>query len=205
MNNNFGEFIGLDEEINHFIKYMNEINWFNNCGTNYIEKIEYNYISDENIETVKKNLRRSNNYFGIITVENLFQEASHRIYSFLKNNEKINLSVEDLKKNLWFKLNEIICAKYNENENIFNNINEKYYKTFELKKQSITFIFWLYNNAMKEKYCKRIFPETPTFFEKILKIYEDGHIITGWKGKFPSPYLFIDKTIDNKKGMLIVW
>jgi hypothetical protein len=33
----------------------------------------------------------------------------------------------------------------------------------------------------------------------------DGHIITGWKGKFPSPYLFTDKPIDNKKGALVIW
>ena len=59
---------------------------------------------------------------------------------------------------------------------------------------------------MMEKYCKKIFPEIPTFYEKIFKIYDDGHVITGWKGKsFPSPYLYIDKPIDNKKGKLIIW
>jgi hypothetical protein len=205
INSDFDKFIGLDDEINCFIKYMNKINWFNNCGNNYIEKIEYSYIFDENIETVKKNLKRSNNYHGIITIENLFEEATHRIYSFLKNNEKINLSVEDFKQNSWVNLNEIISTKYNENKNIFNDLNEKYYKIFELKRQASTFVYYLYKNTMQEKYCKRIFPEIPAFFEKTLKIYEDGHIITGWKGKFPSPYLFVDKIIDNKEGMIIIW
>jgi hypothetical protein len=167
--------------------------------------LEYNYILDENIETVKKNLKRPNNYYGIITVKNLFEEANHRIYSFLKNEEKINLSVENLNQNSWVNLSHIIHEKYNENENIFNDIDKKCYKTFGLKKQVFTFVYYLYEGTMREKYCKKIFPEIPIFFEKILKIYEDGHIITGWKGKFPSPYLFVDKPIDNKKGVLIIW
>ena len=36
MNNDFDKLIDLDDEIDLFIKYMNEINWFNNCGNNYI-------------------------------------------------------------------------------------------------------------------------------------------------------------------------
>jgi hypothetical protein len=205
MVNDFSGFIGLDDAIDGFIENINEISWFNNCGNNYIEKLEYNYILDENIETAKKNLIRSNNYSGIITVENLFQEANHRLYSYLKNNEKINLSVENLKLNSWVNLREKIAAKIKENENIFNNINEIYYKKFEDKKITYNFPWYLSLLMIMEIYSKKIFPEIPVFFEKIMKIYIDGYIKTGWRGKFPSQYLFIDKPIDNKKGTLIIW
>jgi hypothetical protein len=205
MVDNFNGFIGLDDDIDGFIKNINEINWFNNCGNDYIEKLEYDYILDENIETVRKNLIRSNNYSGIITVENLFQEANLRLHSYLKNNEKINLSVESLKLNSWVNLREKITAKIEENENIFHNINEKYYKKFNVKKTAYTFLWYLSKLMIMEIYSKKLFPEIPVFFKKIIKIYIDGHIITGWKGKFPSPYLFIDKPIDNKKGSLIIW
>ncbi|MDR0433513.1 MAG: hypothetical protein LBH21_00450 [Gracilibacteraceae bacterium] len=205
MADNFNGFIGLDDDVDGFIKNINEINWFSNCGNDYIEKLEYGYILAENIETARKNLIRSNNYSGIITVENLFQEANHRLYSYLKNNEKINLSVENLKLNSWVNLRGKITAKIGENENIFNNINEKYYKKFNVKRTAYTFLWHLSTLMIMEIYSEKIFPEIPVFFKKIIKIYIDGHIITGWKGKFPSQYLFIDKPIDNKKGTLIIW
>jgi hypothetical protein len=115
------------------------------------------------------------------------------------------LSVENLKLNSWVNLREKIAAKIKENENIFNNINEIYYKKFEDKKITYNFPWYLSLLMIMEIYSKKIFPEIPVFFEKIIKIYIDGHIITGWRGKFPSEYLFIDKPIDNKKGTLIIW
>ena len=52
-----------------------------------------------------------------------------------------------------------------------------------------------------------MFSEIPIFFERILKIYLNGHIITGWKGKFPylPQHIFNDKPIDNKEGTLLIW
>ena len=202
MTTNFDEFINLNDDIDNFIELINKIDWFNNCGNKYSEELAYNYTLEENIEVVKKNIIRSNNYAGIITTVNLFEEANHRIYCYLRNNQNINLSLENLKLNSWVNLREKINKRLNKTD--FSHIDDKYSQKFGLKKPLDRFPFRL-SSAIMEVYCKKHFPETPTFFDKILKIYEDGHIITGWKGKFPSPYLFVDKPIDNKKGTLIIW
>jgi hypothetical protein len=209
----FDKFIGLDNDIEDIIRKVKEINWFNNCGNNYAEKLEYNYILDENIEATKKNIVRYNNYNGIITAENLFSEANRRIFSFFHNNGKINLDL-DFTKNSWVKLREKIVSGFSESEVVFHDTNggfdfiditKKCKERLDIKETIPNFIFVLLCSIVMETYCKRVFPEIPTFFEKVSKIFIDGHLITGWKGKFPSPYLFVDKTIDKNKGNLILW
>ena len=204
MTNDFDKFIGLNDDFDNFIELISKIDWFINCGNNYSKELEYNYQLEENVDIVKKNITRSNNYAGLITIENLFEEATHRTYCFLRNNNKINLSLENLKLNSWCNLRDKIVVKLKKTE-IIKTINNEYYRKFEFKKPVGGFAFKLSESAIMEKYCKRIFPEIPTFYEKIIQVYMDGHTITGWSGKFPSPYLFIDKPIDNKKGKLIIW
>ena len=203
MGNDFSKFINLDEDIDLLLKQIDKIDWFCNCGKNYEAELHYDYVLEENIAIVQKNVTRNGNYAGIITIENLFQEASHRTYSYLRNNEKINLSVENLEVNDWVQLRERIIAKLNTYD--FEKIDEKCYQNLELEKPFDGFAFKLLLLTMMETYCKKMFPEIPTFYEKIMQIYEDGHLITGWNGKFPSPYLFVAKPIDNKKGQLRIW
>ena len=205
MENSFDKFFGLNADVRSFIEYIKDIDWFKNCGNIYSETLEYDYFIDENIETVKKNLIRSNNYAGIVTVGNLFEEGIHRIYCFFYNSKMINLSLENMEKNSWNNLTNKIIEILKEKENVLKIIDGKYYNKFGIKNNISSNIFQLIYSTMIENYCKKIFPNIPTFFEKINKIYIDGHVITGWKGKFPSPYLDVDKPIDNKKGKLIIW
>jgi hypothetical protein len=203
MTNDFDKFTNLNEDIDDFINQISKIEWFVSCGDNYSKKLGYDYMLEENIEIAKKNITRTNNYAGVITIENLFQEASHRTYSFFHNNNQINLTLNNLELNSWCNLRKKILVKLNELD--LSNIDKKYNQKFEFKKPVDSFVFDLLLLAIMEKYCKRIFPEIPTFYEKIMPVYIDGHIITGWKGKFPSPYLFVDKPIDSKKGKLVIW
>ena len=204
MTNDFDKFIDLNNDIDNFIELISKIDWFVNCGNNYSRELEYDYQLEENIDSVKKNITRSNNYAGVVTIENLFTEATHRSYSYLRTNNKINLSVENLKLNSWCNLRDKIVIKLKKTE-IIKIINNEYYRKFEFKKPVGGFAFQLSKAAIMEKYCKRIFPEIPTFCEKIMQVYVNGHTITGWSGKFPSPYLFVDKPIDAKKGKLMIW
>lgn len=201
--NDFSKFVNLDEDIDLFLKRIDKIDWFSNCGKKYDAELPYDYVLEENLAIVQKNFLKANNYAGIITIENLFQEATHRTYSYLRNNEKINLSVENLDVNDWVQLRERIIAKLNAYD--FEKIDEKCNQNLELEKPVDGFAFKLLVATMMEIYCKKIFPEIPTFYEKIIQVYEDGHLITGWSGKFPSPYLFVAKHIDNKKGQLRIW
>ena len=205
MSNNFDDFSNFTYDFEQFIENISKIDWFKNCGTNYNVKLYYNFVLDNNIEIVRKNLNRENNYKGIITVENLFQEGAHRIYSYFKNNNKINMSVENIEKNSWKNLMDKTIVEIKKKEIVLKTINEKLFLKLEINKPINTFVFNLLKYTMMEIYCKKYFFEIPEFFEKIFKIYEDGHLITGWKGKFPSPYLFVEKLIDNKKGELIIW
>lgn len=201
--NDFSKFINLDEDIDLFLKRIDKIDWCSNCGKNYEAELHYEYVLEENITIAQKNVTKTSNYAGIITIDNLFQEATHRTYSYLHNNDKINLSVENLEVNDWVRLRERIITKLNTYD--VEKIDEKYYQNLEFKKPVNRFAFKLLVSAIMEIYCKRMFPEIPTFYEKIMQVYEDGHLITGWNGKFPSPYLFVAKPIDNKKGQLRIW
>lgn len=201
--NDFSKFINLNEDIDLFLRRIDKIDWFSNCGKNYQTELHYDYVLEESIAIVQQNVTRANNYAGVITIENLFQEATHRTYSYLRNSEKINLSVGNLEVNDWVQLRERIITKLNTYD--FDRIDKKYHQNLELKKPVDGFAFKLLVSAIMEIYCKRMFPEIPTFYEKIMQVYEDGHLITGWNGKFPSPYLFTAKPIDNKKGQLRIW
>jgi hypothetical protein len=202
------EGIIFNNEIEEFIKLAQNINWFNSCGNPYSEKMEYEYIFDENIESVRKNITRSNNYTGIVITGNFFEQANLRLYNFLKHNGKIKVLQHD---DAWGQLIKTAISRLKENIN-FDDINEKFCRKFELKlKKGFTVtdnVCLLLYSTIREMYYKSLKNEISIFYEKIIKIYFDGHLITGWKGKLPSltsQSIEHDKPIDNKKGRIIIW
>jgi hypothetical protein len=149
MAHDFDAFIGLNDGIDQFIEKVNKINWFSACGNNYTENLAYDYVLEESIETARKNLSRYNNYAGIITTINLLHEGSGRIYSYLKNHKKVNLSLlANLENNSWVNLREKIISKFKVDNIVsnddgvltFKNIDEKYYKALDFKKPTDTFV-----------------------------------------------------------------
>jgi hypothetical protein len=202
MENNFIGDIIFNNEIEEFIKTVQSINWFNNCGNIYSEELEYKFFLDKDIESVRKNVTRNNNYAGIVITKNLFEQANLRLCNFF---------IHCGKYNMWTPLMEATIRKIKENIN-FNDINGKYLKKIELTPKKNFYIsdniFLLLRSSIMEMYCKNIINGIPIFYEKINKIYFDGHIITGWNGKLPplaSQSIEPDKQIDNKKGTIIIW
>jgi hypothetical protein len=202
------EEIVFGSEIEEFIKQAQSANWFDSCGRPYSEKLEYSYVFDENIESVRKNIKRENNYAGIVITENLFEQADWRLYNFLKHNGRIKARSPD---DPCVRLLDTSIPKLKEKID-FDEINKKFCGKLELKLKkgfAVTDnICLLLYCAIREMYYKSLVEGIPLFYEKIIKIYFDGHIITGWKGKLPplsSQSIEPDKPIDTKKGTIIIW
>ncbi|MDR2519286.1 MAG: hypothetical protein LBD13_07765 [Spirochaetaceae bacterium] len=198
----------FNNETEGFIKIVQNSSWFTSCGNPYSEKLEYDYILDDNIESVRKHITRGNNYAGIVITENLFEQANLRLYNFLKHNGEINVLQHD---DIWGRLRETAIPRLKEFID-FNGINEVFCRKFELglkKGAAVTDnVCLLLGSTIREMYYKSLINGIPLFYEKIIKIYLDGHLITGWKGKLPlltSQSIEPDKPIDRKKGTIIIW
>jgi hypothetical protein len=200
------EEIMFSNERAEFIKRARNTKWFHNCGNPYSEKLEYDYILDEPIEAVRKHITRGNNYAGIVITENLFEQANLRLYNFLKHRGRINVLQDD---DIWGRLRETTIPGLKEAID-FDDVNAILRGKLELKKGfTVTDkVCLLLYSTIRERYYKSLIHEIPLFYEKIIKIYFDGHLITGWKGTLPSlasQSIEPDKPINRKKGTIILW
>lgn len=106
------------------------------------------------------------------------------------------------------------------NGKLINLINKRFtddLKKIDLSKQSLVFnemfdinygydwIQWIFNRVIFEIYFLEHIPTIPVFYTKIFKIFQDGHVLIGWNGKFPPEYLCLQTPITYEDGNLIIF
>ena len=196
----FGNEIILNNEIEDFIKCVRNTKWFINCSNTYSKKLYYKFIFEEDIKSASKHLIQEN-HANFKNIESLFSQADSRLNWFLNRNY-------DEKQTVRNKLIDIVNKRFLKNKNPeidFDYIEKEYCKIFLIDKPRYNWFSWMFMNIINEMYFKNYVQHIPTFYIKIFEIFNDGHIITGWKGKFPPQHLCLDTEIDNKDGELIVF
>jgi hypothetical protein len=197
----FSKKIVLNDTIENFIWSYKNINWFNNCGKKYDEKLYFQYVSLEDMKTTSKRLNQTVNSKGFTFLEKLLEEADGRLDWYLYNNHK---KENQITQN---NLKDFIKKRFNKKtaEINFNITENKYIDMFSIKENRYNWFYWIFGGVIMEMYFLEYIPNIPTFYTKIFKILQDGHMIIGWEGKFSSQDLCLETPITEKDGKLIIY
>ena len=196
----FGKKILFNEKMLDFIEVVKQIDWFSNCGALFDDCLYYKYVIIKDKNVAVKQLNRDRNYKDFTSLTNLIIEANRRIGRYLDK------YYERESQWTWNNLVDFINNKYMNNsiELNFINIDKKFSQDFNVKDKR--WIYQIFRATMIELYFVDYIPEIPTFYTKIFKIFQDGHIITGWEGKFPShEATSLTIPIDVEDGKLLIW
>lgn len=162
-------------EINQdVIERIKKIEWFQNCGNKLETQLIYDTSYAKDINSVIKHISSAR-------WENVGLEESSKLTVHLfknhpdKYHQVWNCIVDDIKKTI---LPDI-------KEHVINSANK-----FEMnEKDIITHIDWdIVGIIMAYTYYDYM---KPTFYEEILKVYENGNIPCGWKGTYPNGKIII--------------
>jgi hypothetical protein len=194
----FSSKIQLSDKIEKFILCVKNINWFKNCGEKYLGKIEYDVIFEESLSNASKHLIQEN-HGNFKNIENLFGVADSRLNWFFEKNIRKEQSTRN-------RLIDFMNRRFKNNKEIdFNDIENNYCKVFSINKPRYNWFYWMFSANIIEMYFQDNFKNIPIFYSQIIDIYKNGHIITGWQGKFKSQDLCLDTPIEKQDGKIIVY
>ena len=194
--------IVLSNQIEKLIQEIKSINWFRNCGKEYKEYIYFQYVQENDIKIATKRLNQNVNSKGFVTLENLLINADSRqnwyLYNHFSKEHKIIANgrlADTIRKQFKKDLTEINIDK------IGIDFNDK----FHVGLQKFNFISWVFWGTLFEIQLLEQVPELPAFYTKIFDVYQNGHILVGWNGKFPPQNLCLEEPITNENGNLIIF
>ncbi|MDR2914078.1 MAG: hypothetical protein LBV74_04495 [Tannerella sp.] len=196
----FGKKIVFNKKMLDFIEIVKHIDWFSNCGVLFDERLYYKYVMVKNKEDAIKQLRRERNCKNFTSLTNLIIEANRRIGHFLDK------YYEKESQWTWNKLIDSINKKFM-NDSIelnFIEIDERFSREFNIENKR--WIYRIFRGVMIELYFIDYIPDVPTFYMKIFEIFQEGHIVTGWNGKFPlHDTTSLITPIEIEDGELLIW
>lgn len=205
----FRKKVVLTEEMNRILKSLDEISWFSCCGLSYDRPSYYPYFQEKDPKRVEKLLMCTKNYSSTVCLSNLFKEGICRADTFI------------LQTAGWkFYQNEFLpCV-----EASWRAYEKRVAKAYGLDLSSVERSFLhdcgfhdtielqlcrMLQYLLVEQYFLEKFPQFPVFFNKIIDIYENGHIVIGWKGKFATHEVDLENgngtPILPIDGSLIIW
>lgn len=194
IHNRFFKKIIFDEDILQSICEISKINWCENVGKS-IEQIycQYDMLQAQTDREALNYLSKETNSKEFVCLENLLIEGLNRSSGYLFDYRREEYNSE------WNKISEkadeyVDFQKIIEKENLFNKNNSSSVNLY-LSRIVYHYIICLY--------FKKNDPNFPTFVLDIFDIYKKGHIVVGWKGKFPSPAS--NNSISKEEGILLVW
>lgn len=183
----------FDEELIANIQLLSKTNWLSNIGEP-IDNIDckYKIMQVTSAEEALRYLQYEISQKGIVTLNDLLNEGSNRSSGYLSDYRQREFDTEwnEVSK----KANEYIdIALINKMEEKFN----KKYKTnvnLHLLEYIYDYVHCLYfkNNDLK----------FPTFALDVFDIYNKGHVIVAFKGKFLSSY---NQPISPEDGTILIW
>ena len=197
----FGKKIIFNEKMFDFIELVKQIDWFSNCGALLDKYLCYEYIIIKDKEKAVKQLNSERNYKNFTSLTNLLIEANRRLGHYLDK------YYEKEAQWTWNNLADSINNKFmnNSNELNFIEIDERFSIEFNVKNKR--WIYQIFLATMVELYFIDYIPNIPAFYTKIFEIFKNGHIITGWEGKFASheTTIFLTTPIEAKDGKLLIF
>ena len=162
--------LSVSEEL---LKRIKAINWFNNCGDSL------SIIKNFNVKHVKS-WKEAKTYYSDKVWSSTTLEARNSLTEFLDKNYIIEYQKWDDYVDIGWKIID---------EEILNKLEE----IKEKNKLDIKFINtakWVILNAIMEDVYREA-KNRPTFFLKLLEIYESGNFPCGWIGKWPEGSLVV--------------
>jgi hypothetical protein len=196
----FGKKIIFNAKMLELIEQIKSIDWFCNCGKLYNEHLYYEYIVVGNKIDAVKQLKKERNYRDFTSLTNLTIEANRRLGHFLDQYHEKDAQWT------WNNLVDSINKRFmnNSNEFDFESVDRHFSQEFNIENKQ--WIYRIFRSTMIELYFLGYIPDIPTFYTKIFKIFQDGHVITGWDGKFPSHETsFSTNPIKTEDGKLLIW
>ncbi len=152
---------------------IRNINWFSNCGNTV------STASDFKI-TYVKSWREAKTYYSDQNWENTTLDARNELTSFLSQNYQSDYQEWN---NYTSKLRTSILP------NLITKI-DSFKKDYSLGDAFIHSVTWDILNAIMEDVYGEV-ADRPTFFLKLLEIYEAGNFPCGWIGKWPEGSLVV--------------
>jgi hypothetical protein len=194
--------IELNEKIEEFIQCVKKIDWFANCGKKYEEKLYFDYVIEENVNEASKHLNQQTNSKGIVILERLLGEADSRLNWYLYNHYRKEHSVIASGK-----LIQLVNKRFADDLKIID-LNNQFLvlsEMFNIKYRDYNWLQWIFNGTVFELYFLVNITNIPVFYTKIFKVFQDGHVLTGWNGKFPPQNLCLETQIENKDVKMLIY
>lgn len=194
------------EQMEQHIRLFQNINWFSNC----LKQLENNsfyfdYIQESNILRVKEKINQDLNYKGNVCLRNFFIEGEFRQENFLMSTTSINQGRKDI-----IKIINVINKRFlnKKNEINFEKIENNFKSKYNIESGSLE-IYRFFKDLLVETYFLSKYKSFPILFNRLFDIYQGGHVIIGWKGKFASHNIDLDKSpinsIEKTDGKIILF
>ena len=200
----FSKKIVFSEHIEEFISSLGEIPWFSMCGESFATEVFFHAEQEPNFEVAIKHLNYKANARGIVTLEHLLGQANGRYSWFLYRNYKKE------HQHTCSKLADIFDHRFaitkQNRAGIFSKQEEMYYTKFpQNERPPWSWMSWIICGTIQEMYFLEYIEEYPVFYTKVFDVYANGHIITGWRGQFPSQDKCLDTPIMPDDGVLLIY
>lgn len=194
------------EEMEYYIDIFRNINWFFNCSEELNDdSIYFDYIQENNIEKVKEKINQHLNSRGNVCLRNFFIEGEFRQETFLMRATSINEGRKDI-----IRIIDLINKRFlhKKQEIDFEKIENRFKYKYNIESGSLE-IYRYFKALLVETYFLTQYKTFPILFNRLLNIYKNGHVIIGWKGKFISHNINIEKSpiksIEKNEGKVILF
>lgn len=208
IHNLFGKKINFNDKMERAIDQFKHIDWFANCGDLYNQECYYEFLQEDDLLKISKQLGVSTNYKNFVCLRNLFIEGRDREKNYIM---RTTSSVNEGRKTMMRVLDAIDRRFFEKKQEInFDCISDKFLSCYQLGVPGNSLeIRRLFRNLLFELYFAEDDENMPLFFSKIIDIYMNGHIIVGWSGKFRTHEIDLAKSsivsINPFEGKLILF
>jgi len=194
------------EQMEQYIYLFQNINWFSNCLKQLDDDSFYfDYIQENNILKVKEKINQNFNYRGNVCLRNFFIEGEFRQENFLMRATSINEGRKEI-----IKIMDIINKRFLDKtgEIDFKKIENDFKNKYNIETGSLE-IYRFFKDLLIETYFLSKYKSFPILFNRLFNIYYKGHVIIGWKGKFASHNINLDKSpissIEKVDGKVVLF
>lgn len=182
---------------------------FSHCGIPFIENLHFQYKQELAVERAETILNHTSNYSGFTYLENLIKEGTNRADSFVY--QKLG---RDLYQKEFLPCVEYCWDEIRKSSSRLTSADIRSSECSFLEAQGFTtrpklYIHQIFQYTLVEQYFIEKTTQFPLFFSNIIDVYEEGHIILGWKERFIKPRerleCEITTSISRSDGCLIIW
>ena len=194
------------EQMEQYIHLFQNINWFSNCLKQLDDNSFYfDCIQENDILKVKEKINQYFNYKGNVCLRNFFIEGEFRQENFLMRATSINEGRKEIIK-IIDAVNKRFLDKKKEID--FSKIENEFKNKYNIENGTLE-IYRFFKDLLIETYFSSKYKSFPILFNRLFSIYHGGHVIIGWKGKFVSHNVNLDKSpinsIEKADGKVVLF